>query len=98
MPIRRPARRMGKEARGYWPKLVEAQGRPVLRWAGVERDDRCSFESKYGSLLLAQECVWRQGKPSAKRIRRTWLRAILRPRARAAAVRAFNVQCAASSS
>jgi hypothetical protein len=57
MPIRRPARRWFIPARGYGSKLIKTEGRPVLRWAGGERDDRRSFERKLGSVLVAHEWV-----------------------------------------
>ena len=67
--IRGPARRRGMQPRRYRSEFIGADRRP--RRVGVERDDGRSFGPKFRSVLLAQECVCRQGTPSASRMRRT---------------------------
>jgi hypothetical protein len=78
------------QARGYRPKFIGADGRPGR--VGVERDDGGPFGPPFRSVLLAQEGVWRQETPSESTMRRTWLRLLWMPEARAASVKASNVQ------
>ncbi len=67
----RPARSWGEVARSHGSYLIDTADRRVLRWGGVERDDRRSFGTNSLSVLVAHNRVLRQRTPSWRKIRRT---------------------------
>ncbi len=64
MSIGGPAWGGREAARDYWPEFVGADGRRALGRLRVVADDRRSFGTKSGSLLVPQLCVRRQRTPS----------------------------------
>jgi hypothetical protein len=85
----------GGKLRGITGPNSSAQAhRRRLGRGGGAGDDLGLFGAKSGSVLVVHDRVGRQRTPSARRMRRTWLRATAMPSAWARSARASRVQCA----
>jgi maltokinase len=92
MALWRPTRCRREGARAHRTKLIQADDTRVRRWVGVESDYPRPFGANSGSSLSVHDRAFRHRRPSALRMRLTWLRPTVIPRSRAAAVSASSVQ------
>jgi len=91
MSLWRPTRCRREGARAHRTKLIQADDTRVRRWVGIESDYPRPFGANSGSSLSVHDRAFRHRRPSALRMRLTWLRPTVIPRTRAA-VSASSVQ------